>query len=101
MYRTRTGPSTEVDIQENKEHHPATLRGYAATGILFLVREMVINRLCPAVGRKRGLRDANNCSGKMKHRERYSTGNCDLSREKIASESPTESLAPLLPPQEP
>jgi hypothetical protein len=36
------GTIDEVDIQENKAHSDATV-------ILFLVREMVINRLCPAV----------------------------------------------------
>lgn len=38
-----TGRHHEVDIQENKEHPVPMLRRS-----FFLVREMVINRLCPA-----------------------------------------------------
>lgn len=41
------GTHDEVDIQENKEHSDVT-------AILFLVRKVVINHLCRAVGREGG-----------------------------------------------
>lgn len=71
--------------RENKKHPEAS------TEILVLVREMVMNRRCAAVGRGRegGYGMWYSCRGKIKHREALASGNFGHFREKSASESPT------------